>query len=419
MAARKIATAALMLCVLFLAACERTAPPAKPGVALVRPEIVRLAPPAAAPAAKYKIPEPVAGKFNAAFVYVGPVGDGGWTYAHDQGRKYLEKEMPDVATAYVESVAEGAEAEQVIRSLARKKFDLIVAASFGFMDACEEVAKEFPAVKFLHISGFKKNATNFGNLFGAMEDMKYLAGMIAGARAKADGKERLGYVAPMPIPEVVRLIDASALGMKAACPNCALEVRWVNSWFDPVKEKEAAESLLGAGADVVMTGNDTSGPIVAAGKAGKWSTGYNSDNACNGDPAHCLTVPYWNWGASYVRIVKAIKAGTWKPSDDYPSLKDNALGLLGFMENQRPAPGVPAATAAIVKERLTAMKEGKLTRFDIFKGPLKSNKGVEIVPAGKSLTQEDLEGVKGVAGRPDCAACMPIFVDGVIGEIPK
>ena len=368
---------------------------------------------------RYKIPEPVPGKFNVAFVYVGPVGDGGWTYAQNQGRLYLEKEMPDVATVYIESVAEGAEAEQVIRSLARKKFDLIVAGSFGFMDATEAVAKEFPAVKFLHISGFKKNATNFGNLFGAMEDMKYLAGMIAGARAKADKNPKIGYIAPMPIPEVIRLVNAVALGMKTTCPACTLEIRWVNSWFDPVKEKEAADSLLGAGVQVVMTGNDTSGPVVAAGKAGKWAVGYNSDNACNADLEHCLTVPYWNWGTSLARIVKEIKAGAWKPADDYPDPGEKSLCLLGFMEGQKPATGVPAEAVAKVQAKLKEMQEGKFTRFDIFAGPLKDNKGNVLLKAGEKLTQEDLEGLKDVPGRPNCKVCMNWFVEEIIGEIPK
>jgi basic membrane protein A len=399
----------LVILMPLVAACEKVPPPAEQTPAATPP-----------PAAeKYKIPEPVAGKFNAAFVYVGPVGDGGWSYSHDQGRQYLAKTLPDVATTFIESVAEGAEAEQVIRSLARKKFDLIVATSFGFMDACEAVAKEFPAVKFLHVSGFKKNDTNFGNLFGAMEDMKYLAGMIAGARAKADKIPKLGYIAPLPIPEVIRLINAVALGMKSTCSECTLEVRWVNSWFDPVKEKEAAESLLAAGAQVVLTGNDTSGPIVAAGKAGKWSVGYNSDNACHADKEHCLTVPYWNWGASYVRLVTAIKAGTWKPADDYPTLKDDAVGLLGFMEGQQLAPGVPAAVVPKVKEKLAAMSDGKFGRFEIFKAPLKDNKGRVVLPAGQALTQEDLEGLTGVTGRPDCKVCMNYFVDGIVGEIPK
>ena len=170
----------------------------------------------------HAIPTTVEDRFNVAFVYVGPVGSGGWTYAHDQGRKHLESTLADtVHTAYIESVSEGADAEQVIRALARKGFDLIVATSFGYMDACEAIAEEFPDVKFVHVSGFKKNDTNFGNLFGAMEEMKYLAGMIAGARAEKDGNRRIGYIAPFPIAEVIRLGNAVTLGARQTCPACS------------------------------------------------------------------------------------------------------------------------------------------------------------------------------------------------------
>ena len=406
-----------LICLLVNCACQK--PETKSAEPAKTPQAVAQKPAKDTPSAKYKIPEPVAGKFNVAFIYIGPIGDGGWTFAQNQGRLYLEKQMPDVATCYVESVAEGAEAEQVIRSLARKKFDLIVAGSFGYMDACENVAKEFQDVKFIHISGFKKNNTNFGNLFGAMENMKYLAGMIVGERAKRDGNRKVGYIAPLPIAEVIRLINAVALGMRTNCPKCTLEVRWVNSWFDPVKEKEAAESLLAAGVDIVMTGNDTSGPVIAAGKANKWSCGYNSENACSPDVEHCLTVPYWNWGKSFVRIVKQIQAGTWEPSDDYPGPEEKSVGLLGFMEGQKPAKGVPESIIPKVKEKLAKMQQGKFTRFDIFAGPIKDNKGNVVIKKGEKLTQEDIEGIKGIPGREDCHICMGYFVEGIIGEIPN
>ena len=368
--------------------------------------------------AKVVIPDIEKGKFNVAFVYVGPIGDGGWTYAHNQGRLYLEKKLPYVHTAYVENVAEGAEAEQVLRSLARKGFDLIIATSFGFMDACEIVAQEFPNVKFLHISGFKKNDTNFANLMGAMETMKYLAGMIAGARAKKDGVKKIGYIAPFPIPEVIRLGNALALGMRKTCPDCVMEIRWINTWFDPVKEREAAESLLKAGADVIITGADTPGPIVAAGEAGKWAIGYDSENACEADPKHCLTVPYWNWGVAYVKIVQDIKAGKWKPDDYYFDADTGIVGLYGFMEGQTPQPGVPKEIIPEVKKLLQKFLKGEMNRFDIFKGPIKDNTGKIVVPEGKTLTQEDLEGLKGIPGRRDCTICMNWLVEGIIGKIP-
>ena len=167
----------------------------------------------------FQVPAIEEGKFNVAFVYVGPHDDGGWSQAHDVGREYVEANVENVHTAYVENVPEGADAEQVIRSLARKGFNVIFTTSFGFMDASEIVASEFPDVNIIHISGFKSNEANFGNLFGAMENIKYLAGMIAGSRAKMDGNPKLGYVATFPIPEELRLGNAFALGAAVTCPD--------------------------------------------------------------------------------------------------------------------------------------------------------------------------------------------------------
>ncbi len=368
--------------------------------------------------AQASVPGVEAGKLNVAFVYVGPIGDGGWSFAHDEARRRLEADVPGVHTAYVESVPEGAAARQVIAGLARKGFDLVVATSFGFMDACEEVAREFPAVKFLHVSGFRSNGANFGNLMGAIESMKYLAGMIAGARAKDDGRPRVGYVAPFPIAEVVRLGNAVALGVRQTCPECVVEFRWINSWFDPPREKEAAESLLQAGADVVVTGADTPGPVAAAGQAGRWGIGYDSRNACRADPEHCLTAPYWNWAPAYEAVVKAIRDGTWKGGNSYLDADSGVVGLYGFMDGETVPAGVPAWVVPQVRERLDQMRRGAFTRFDVFRGPLRDNGGREVVAAGATLAQEDLEGIRGVPGRPDCTLCMDWLVEGVQGRLP-
>lgn len=365
------------------------------------------------------VPSVITGKFNVAFVYVGPIGDGGWTYAHDAGRRDLERRLDFVHTAYVENVAEGSEARQVIASLARKGFDLIITTSFGYMDPTEEVAAQFPQVRFLHVTGFKSNGKNFGNLMGAMESMKYLSGMIAGARAKQDGRPKVGYIAPFPIAEVVRLGNAVALGVAETCPECTVEIRWINSWFDPPREKEAAESLVQAGADVVVTGADTPGPIVAAGEAGRWGIGYDSANACQADPPHCLTVPYWNWGPVYERVVRDIRAGRWSGGNAYLDVDSGIVGLYGFMTGETPAPGVPASVLPLIRARLAAMQQGKFTRFDIFRGPLKDNRGREVVAAGKTLTQEDLEGLSAVPGRPDCTICMTWLAANVRGQLPE
>jgi basic membrane protein A len=195
----------------------------------------------------YQVPAPVEGCFNVAFVYVGPHDDGGWSQSHDVGRQYVEQKLDGVHTAYVENVAEGADAEQVTRSLARKGFNVIFTTSFGFMDASETVANEFPDVDIIHISGYKSNGENFGNLMGAMEDMKYLAGMLAGSRAKLDGNLKIGYMATFPIPEELRLGNAFALGVHMTCPECKIDVRFINTWHDPILEQEGAKSLFDGG----------------------------------------------------------------------------------------------------------------------------------------------------------------------------
>src|SRR5215213_7797772 len=196
------------------------------------------APTAAAAEGSFQIPAVEDGKFNVAMILLGPHDDGGWSQSHYEGLQYVEKNVPNVHTAYIENVPEGADSEQVIRSLARKGFKLIFTTSFGYMDPTAAVAEEFPDITFIHVSGYKTNNANFGNLFGAMESMKYLAGMLAGARAKKDGNPKLGYMATFPIPEELRLGNAFALGMRKTCPECTMDVRWINTWHDPVKEKD-------------------------------------------------------------------------------------------------------------------------------------------------------------------------------------
>ncbi len=373
-----------------------------------------------------QIPEIEEGKFNVAFVYVGPVGDGGWTYAHNEGREYLEAEMSDsVHTAYLESVPEGADAERVIRNLARKGFNAIFTTSFGYMDPTEVVAEEFPDSYFVHVSGFKKNETNFANLFGGMESMKYLVGMIAGARAAADGSNRIGYVAPFPIAEVIRHANAAALGMRKTCPECQMDIRWIYTWFDPSIEREAAESLMQAGATVVITGADTPGPVQVAGEAGNWGVGYDSSNACEIDPEHCLTTPYWNWGPQYVTLINSMMDGSFVGDDIYFDVDSGSLGLLGFMEGQEPAAGVPEEVIPPVRDLLAQMLAGEFSRFDVFSGPINDNKGELIVPEGTSLTQSDLEGIDADLGaaldREGCTICMSWLAEGIVAdaEIPQ
>jgi basic membrane protein A and related proteins len=289
----------------------------------------------------------------------------------------------------------------------------------------QTLAEEFPKTNFLHVSGFLNNGKNFGNLFGAMEDMKYLAGMIAGARAKADNNTKIGYVAPWPLPEVIRLGNAFMLGAKTTCPECTMEVRWINTWYDPDKEKQAAQSLLDAGVNTVLIGSDTPGPLVAAANAGKWAFTYDYINSCAPAPKSCLSTPYWNWGPVYLDYIKQMRAGTWKPGNDYLDADKGIVGLFGFMEGQTPQPGVPAEVIPQVKAKLADMIAGKFTRKDIFKGPIKDNTGKIIVPDGVSLTDEDLQGIDAgtikafnMTDRTACTICMNWLTDGIQGTIP-
>lgn len=395
--------AGLMVVVMAVTACGGAAPAATP-----TPEVV----------GGFQIPATVEGKFNVAMVLIGPHDDGGWSQAHYEGLLYIEKNVPDTHVAYIELVPEGADSEQVFRSLARKGFDLIFGTSFGYMDPMEVVAGEFPDTMFIHLTGFKSNETNFGNLMGAMEVMKYIAGMVAGSRAKVDGNPKLGYMATFPIPEELRLGNAIALGMKQTCPECTMDVRWINTWHDPVIEKEAAASLFDAGVQVVFTGADTPAAGDVAQEKGKWGVNYDWFGNCkiNG----CLTTPYWNWGPVYANIAAGTKAGTYKPGWEYFDADVNALGLYGFMDGQTLQPGVadlPAEDLKLIKDTLAAALAGKFTRFDVFKGPINDNKGNVILADGVSLEQIDLDGFKEF-GTP-CNTCMYWWAEGITAELPS
>ena len=400
------------------AAAPKAAEPAQPAEATV--EATAAAPAQTEEKAGLQIPDVESGKFNVAGVLIGPHDDGGWSQSHYDGLVYIEQAVPNTHVAYVENVPEGAEAEQVIRGLARKGFDLILTTSFGYMDPTGTVAEEFPNQTFIHISGFKTNNKNFGNLFGAMEDMKYLAGMVAGSRAKTDGQTKLGYIATFPIPEELRLGNAFALGMRKTCPDCTMDVRWINTWHDPVVEKAAAESLFDAGAYVVFTGADTPAPADVAQAKGKWGITYDWVGSCKVE--RCLTTIYWDWGKIYAKVVQGLIDKTYKPGFDYFDADSGALGLYGLMEGQQPTKGMadlPAEDMQMVKDTLAKMLNGEFTRFDVFAGPIKDNAGKVIVPEGEKMVQADLDqfppGAEGLA----CKYCMYWWAEGVTAELPK
>lgn len=330
------------------------------------------APAANAPAGESANKEP----FKVGFIYVGPVGDAGYTYAHDLGRKFLEEQVPGVETIYMESVKEGTDDERALENLVQQGCKVIFATSFGFMDAVQKVAKRHPDVIFEHCSGYKTEA-NAGTYFGRDYEARYLAGIVAG---KATKSNIIGYVAAQKIPEVYRGIDAFTLGAQSVNPKVKVKVNWTNTWYDPVKEKEAAKSLLEQGSDVIAMHQDTPAPMQAAEEAGKLALGYNSDMR-KFAPKAVMTGPVWNWGPYYVNTVKAVMDGTWKMDQYWGPMKDGIIDLGPY------GPMVPEDVKALVAAKKQEIMDGK---FIVFKGPIKDNTGKERVPAGTSMTDEQM-----------------------------
>jgi len=377
--------------------------------------------PAAEEQGGLEIPDIEEGKFNVAIVMLSTHDDGGWSQAQYDGLMYLQDNVEGVHTAYIESVAEGADSEQVFRALSRKGFDLIFGGSFGYMDSMEVVAEEFPDIGYIHISGYKSNMKNFGNLFGAMEDMKYLAGMLAGSRAKADGATKIGGMATFPIPEELRLFNAYALGIQKTCPECTLDIRWINTWHDPIIEREGADSLFDAGAHVVMTGADTpASALAAADREGVYGITYDWSGSCTLDV--CLTAPYWVWGPIFADITEQAMAGTYEYGWHYFEASDGGLGIYGFMDGQTPQPGVadlPEEDVQAVRDLLAKMLAGEFTRFDIFTGPITDNQGNLVIEAGKSFQYNDIDQFAPGAPGLECEYGMYWWNENVTAELPE
>lgn len=331
-----------------------------------------------------------------AFVYVGPVGDLGWTYAHDQGRLAIEEAFPNVETVYQENVPENpADAERVIRQFAQDGADIIFTTSFGYMDPTINVAKDFPDTTFIHISGFK-TADNVGTGFGKIEEPRFVSGQIAGAMTETN---QLGYVAAFPIPEVIRGINAFTLGVRSVNPDATVKVVWTNTWFDPQKERAAAEALLDGGADVIAQHQDTAGPQQAAQDRGLYSVGYNADMAPLA-PEAVLTSAIWNWGAYYTQVVQQVMDGAWEPSQYWGGWEDGVVLLAPI------ADFVPEDVRTAAEEEVARFASGEENIFTIFTGPIADQSGEVKVPEGQAMTAEELLG-------------MNWFVEGVDGEIPN
>ncbi|MBB4266628.1 BMP family ABC transporter substrate-binding protein [Roseospira visakhapatnamensis] len=327
------------------------------------------------------------------FVYVGPVGDYGWSYQHDQGRLALEADLGDaISTTYVESVPEGADAERVVAQLASGGHGLIFATSFGFMNATLKVAKSFPDVVFEHCTGYKR-ADNVATYAARFYEGRYVIGVIAGLMTKTNV---IGYVGAVPIPEVVRGINAFTQGLRSVNPEATVKVIWVNSWYDPGKEREAAETLVAQGADVLSQHTDSPAPVQVAAEKGLYAFGQATDMSAFGPEAH-LTAIVDDWRGYYIERTRAVLDGTWTSGDTWGGL---ASGMVAISDYNTALPDTVVAAAEAAR---TGIETGTLHPLA---GPLTDQAGTERVAEGEA---------------PDDGALLSMdwFVEGVQGQAPR
>ena len=340
----------------------------------------------AAPAAPAKV-EPL----KIAFAYVGPVGDGGWTFAHDNARKAIEKEFGDrVATSFVESVPESADAERVIRDFASQGNKLVFGTTFGYMDPMLKVAADFKDVKFEHATGYKQ-AENMRTYDSRTYEGAYLAGVIAGKMTKTN---TLGVVASIPIPEVIRNINSFTLGAQSSNPKIKTRVVWVNEWFNPPKETEAATSLINGGADVLFQNTDSAAVLKTAQEKGKRAFGWDSDMTAYGPKAH-LASAIINWTPYYLKATKEALDGQWQGGGHtWWGVKEGAIDLVSVAED------VPAETKARIEQIKAGLKDGS---FAVWKGPILGQDGKPVLDKDVVADDKFLSGInfyiKGVEGK--------------------
>jgi basic membrane protein A and related proteins len=326
------------------------------------------------------------------FVYVGPVGDSGWTFQHDVARKQLEATLKGkVTTQFVENVPEGADAERVIREMAQSGTKVIFATSFGYMNPALKVAEQFPNTVFMHATGYK-TAANLGQYDGRFYEGRYLNGVIAGKLTKSN---IAGYVGSFPIPEVVMGINAFTRGMRSVNPKAEVRVVWVNSWVDPGKEREAALSLIAQGADMLVHETDTAAVNQAAQEKGAKVFCYNSDELKYAPEAQ-LGGTILTWGDYYTKVVSDVVAGTWKSGFIWGGLKE------GFIKMAPMSDQVPKAVQKQVKKLEAGIKAGT---FHPFAGPVVDQNGTVRVPAGQTMADADMQK-------------MDFFVQGVASKMP-
>ncbi|SFB69909.1 nucleoside-binding protein [Polaromonas sp. OV174] len=346
--------------------------------------------PAAAPvAAAPAKPEPL----KIAFAYIGPVGDGGYTFSHDNGRKAIEAAYGDkVVTTFVEKVPESADAERVIRDLAAQGNKMIFGTTFGYMETMVKVAADTKDVKFEHATGYK-TADNLRTYDSRTYEGAYLAGVVAGKMSKSG---TLGVVGSVPIPEVVRNINSFTLGAQSVNPKITTKVVWVNEWFNPPKETEAATALINGGADILFQNTDSSAVLQTAEKMGKRAFGWDSDMTAYGPKAH-LASAVINWGPYYVKSVGEALEGKWTGgTSSWWGVKEGAIDLVSI------AADVPEETKKRVDEVKAGLKDGS---FAIWKGPIMDNTGKELVAKDVVADDKFLGGLK-------------TYVKGVEGKVP-
>lgn len=330
-------------------------------------------------------------KSTAAFVYVGPTSDHGWSYQHDQGRQSAAKEL-GIKTTFVESVAEGADSERVIRKLASSGNKIIFTTSFGYMNPTNKVAKQFPDVKFEHATGYKRG-NNVSTYSGRYYEGRAVIGTIAGMMTKTNV---IGYVASFPIPEVIRGINALTLAARKVNPDVEVKVVWVNTWVDPGKEGDAAKALIDQGADIITQHTDSPAPLQVAEQRGVFGFGQASDMH-EFAPKAQLTSIVDNWEVYYTARIKAALDGTWESTDTWHGLKEGMVVMAPYGD------AVPADVRAAADKVRDDIIAGSLHPFA---GPINNQAGEEVVKAGESIADGDLAG-------------MDWYVEGVQGKLPK
>ncbi len=330
-------------------------------------------------------------KVKAAFIYNGPIGDHGWIFAHEKGRRELQKGLSYTDTAYTESVQAG-DAERIMTRYMQKGYNLIFGATFEYMDTMLSLAKRNPDVVFMHVAGYK-SSPNMANYWGKLYEPAYLAGIVAGKMTKTNV---IGYAAAFPIPLVLRIINAFVLGAQSVNPDVKVHLVWTLSWYDPAKEREAGESLMDIGADVLAQYFNSPAVQQAAQRRGKYSVGVYSDMSAFAPKAH-LTAAIFNWGGFYKRIARQVHEGTWKTGSYWPGMKEGVVGLAPF------GPMVPQSVRDLVGRRKAEILSGKRA---VFHGPVKDQSGKVRVRAGANMPVKDL-------------LSMDFLVKGITGRIPK